>query len=226
MAFDDELGLRIALENAKKSYAEGGVPIGAALIYHGDDAKYPRILGAGHNQRIQRASATLHGETAALENAGRLKAEAYRSSTMVRGELLQCSLGRSLMRPTVRPPPSRAMSCETSTHQVHHTQASGALECDVRADKYLSYLGSPCSMCTGAILLYRIPRVVIGENVNFKGEEDLLRERGVEVIVLDDRDCKDLMASFIRERPKVRTSRLLRTSRILTPHLSAYTGVV
>ena len=84
MSYDDDLGLRIALENASKSYAEGGVPIGAALLYHGENGKYPRILGSGHNQRIQKSSATLHGETAALENAGRLRAEAYRPSTMVR----------------------------------------------------------------------------------------------------------------------------------------------
>ena len=80
---DDEFGLKIALEHAKKSSAEGGVPIGAALVYHGDDPRYPRVLGARHNQRMQKASAILHGETATLEAAGRLKADAYRSSTMV-----------------------------------------------------------------------------------------------------------------------------------------------
>lgn len=90
-AIDDKFGLQLALENAKKSFAEGGVPIGAALIYHGSDPRYPRTLGSGHNQRVQKSSAILHGETAALEAAGRLKADAYRSSTMVRG-LLACLL--------------------------------------------------------------------------------------------------------------------------------------
>lgn len=81
--YDDNLGLNIALENARKSYDEGGIPIGAALLYHGNDVKYPRILGAGHNQRVQRSSAILHGEMAALESSGRLDPEVYRSSTMV-----------------------------------------------------------------------------------------------------------------------------------------------
>lgn len=88
---DDEFGLKLALENAQKSYAEGGIPIGAALIYHGSDTKYPRVLGAGHNQRIQKSSAILHGEIAALEAAGRLKADAYRSSTMVCRRLTRVS---------------------------------------------------------------------------------------------------------------------------------------
>lgn len=80
----DKLGFEAACNNARKSFEEGGVPIGAALVYHGDDEGEPRILGQGHNQRVQKASAILHGETAALENAGRLKSEMYRNSTMVR----------------------------------------------------------------------------------------------------------------------------------------------
>lgn len=81
---DDDLGMKTALEQAQKSYGEGGVPIGAALIYHGLDPKVPQILGSGHNERVQKASAILHGETAALDAAGRLKPAVYRSSTMVR----------------------------------------------------------------------------------------------------------------------------------------------
>jgi cytosine deaminase len=96
---------------------------------------------------MQDSSPILHGETAALENAGRLKANVYRRATMF-----------------------------TTL--------------------------SPCSMCTGAILLYKIPRVVIGENETFKGEEDLLRSRGVEVVVLDNQECKDLMKKFIEEKPE------------------------
>ncbi|KAF9816467.1 hypothetical protein IEO21_04072 [Rhodonia placenta] len=144
----DALGLQAALAHARKSYAEGGVPIGAALVYHGDAQNpEPRVLGEGHNERVQKASAILHGETAALQDAGRLKAEVYRNSTMVRAN-------------------------------------------------------SPCSMCSGAVMLYKIPRLVIGESVNFKGDEDLLRSRGVEVIVLDDANCKELMRKFISEKPE------------------------
>ncbi|GBE78756.1 Cytosine deaminase [Sparassis crispa] len=132
MKSSDVLGLKTALANARKSYDEGGVPIGAAL---------------GHNQRIQKSSAILHGETAALKNAGRLKAEVYRQSTM-----------------------------------------------------YTTL--SPCSMCSGAILLYKIPRLVIGENANFVGDEDLLRSRGVEVVVVEDEECKELMSKFINEKPE------------------------
>ncbi|KAH9947035.1 cytidine deaminase-like protein [Amylocystis lapponica] len=150
MKSSDVLGLSAALSQAKKSYAEGGVPIGAALVLHGGtDSSHeePRVLGQGHNQRVQKASAILHGETSALKDAGRLKAEVYRQSTM-----------------------------------------------------YTTL--SPCSMCSGAILLYKIPRLVIGENTNFKGEEDLLRSRGVEVVVLDNAECKELMTKFIQEKPE------------------------
>ncbi|KAI0074815.1 cytidine deaminase-like protein, partial [Panus rudis PR-1116 ss-1] len=123
----------------------GGVPIGSALVYHG--GANSEVLGSGHNERIQKLSPTLHAEISALENAGRLKAEVYRNSTIV-----------------------------TTL--------------------------SPCIMCTGAILLYRIPRVVILENTNFVGGEDLLRNHGVEVIVLDNESCKEMMARFIKAHPE------------------------
>ncbi|RDX41126.1 cytidine deaminase-like protein [Lentinus brumalis] len=145
----DEMGMDVAFANAKKSYDEGGLPIGAALVYHGGEE--PRVVGQGHNQRIQKASPILHGETAALENAGRLKPEVYRNSTMY---------------------------------------------------TTLRHVSCPCSMCTGAILLYKIPRIVIGENVNFSGEETLLRSRGVEVVVLEDERCKELMGRYVREKPE------------------------
>lgn len=135
-------GIHAALQQARKSYSEGGVPIGAALVVSSSH----KILGSGHNQRIQKSSPILHGETAALDDAGRLQADIYRQATMF-----------------------------TTL--------------------------SPCSMCTGAILLYKIPRVVIGENETFLGEEDLLRSRGVEVIVLNNQECKDLMKKFIEEKP-------------------------
>ncbi|KAF7378129.1 Cytosine deaminase [Mycena sanguinolenta] len=135
-------GIMAAYEEATKGYEEGGIPIGSVIIdQHGV------ILGRGHNQRIQKSSPTLHAEIAALEDAGRQRAEVYRNSTL-----------------------------------------------------YTTL--SPCSMCTGAILLYKIPRVIIGENINFKGDEDLLRARGVDTVVVDDKQCKDLMRRFIEERPK------------------------
>jgi cytosine/creatinine deaminase len=118
------------------------VPIGAVLV--ADD----RLLGAGHNRRVQQGSAIRHGETDALENAGRLAARVYRSATM-----------------------------------------------------YTTL--SPCDMCTGAVLLYGIPRVVIGENRTFLGAEDLLRSRGVEVVVADDLECVALMAEFIAGHPQL-----------------------
>lgn len=131
-----------ALAQARKSYRQGGIPIGSVLV-HGD-----RILGAGHNQRLQKGSPILHGEMDALENAGRQAAAVYR----------ECELYTTL---------------------------------------------SPCAMCSGTVLLYGIPRVIVGENKSFMGEEDLLRSRGVEVIVLDNRDCYELMQRFIRERPDI-----------------------
>jgi cytosine deaminase len=132
----------VAIEQARIGRAEGGVPIGAALIVDG------RVVGAGHNRRVQLGSAIRHGETDALENAGRLPAAVYRRATMA-----------------------------TTL--------------------------SPCDMCTGAILLYGIPRVVIGENRTFVGGEDLLRARGVEVVNLDSDECFSLLQGFIAEHPDV-----------------------
>jgi creatinine deaminase len=138
----DRRWLAVAVEQARAGRAEGGIPIGAALV-SGD-----RLLGAGHNRRVQQGSAIRHGETDALENAGRLTAADYRRSTM-----------------------------------------------------YTTL--SPCDMCTGAILLYDIPRVVIGENRTFYGGEDYLRSRGVEVVVLDDDACVAMMTEFIAAEPRL-----------------------
>lgn len=135
--------LESALEQARLGAAEGGVPIGAALV--GDDG---RVLGAGRNRRVQDGSPIHHGETDALAAAGRLPASVYRRATMA-----------------------------TTL--------------------------SPCAMCSGAILLYGIPRVVVGENRTFLGEEELLRSRGVEVVVLDDAECRQLMRAFARTHPEM-----------------------
>jgi cytosine/creatinine deaminase len=139
---DDERFLKAAIEEARIGRAEGGIPIGAALVADG------RILGAGRNRRVQLGSAIRHGETDALEVAGRLPASVYRRSTM-----------------------------------------------------YTTL--SPCHMCTGAILLYGIPRVVLGENRTFLGAEDLLREQGVDVVNLDSEECYRLMQEFIAEHPEL-----------------------
>jgi len=138
----DDKYIDIAIEQAKKSLSEGGIPIGAALIHEG------KVIGVGHNMRIQNGSPIFHGETSALHNAGRQKADVYRNSVLV-----------------------------TTL--------------------------SPCAMCTGTILLYRIPKVIIGENVNHFGEEELLRSRGVDVRVLQNEECIDLMKSFISARPEL-----------------------
>ena len=138
---DEEL-LALAIAEARKGVAEGGIPIGAAL------AQGDRLLGVGHNRRVQQGSAIRHGETDCLENVGRLPASVYAASTMA-----------------------------TTL--------------------------SPCDMCTGAILLYGIPRVVIGENSTFYGGEDYLRSRGVEVVVVDDEECKMLMRDFIAANPEL-----------------------
>ena len=132
--------MQAAIEEAALGFAEGGVPIGAVLVHHG------RIIGRGHNRRVQKSSAILHGEMDALENAGRLPANVYHESTL-----------------------------------------------------YTTL--SPCAMCSGAILLYGIPRVVIGENMNFMGEESWLSERGVALKVLQDPCCIDLMQTFIKTQP-------------------------
>ena len=134
--------LAAAIEEAERGLREGGIPIGAVLV-HGE-----RILGRGHNRRVQRGSAVLHGEMDAFENAGRQPAAVYR----------QCVMYTTL---------------------------------------------SPCAMCTGAILLYGIPRVVVGENRTFVGEEDLLRARGVRVDVRQDERCTAMMNDFIAAHPEL-----------------------
>jgi creatinine deaminase len=138
----DEGLLGLALAEARVGRSEGGIPIGAAL------AQGDRLLGVGHNRRVQLGSAIRHGETDCLENVGRLPATVYAESTMA-----------------------------TTL--------------------------SPCDMCTGAILLYGIPRVVVGENKTFYGGEDYLRARGVEVVVLDEQQCIDLMEEFIAHHPEL-----------------------
>ncbi|MBA3886377.1 MAG: nucleoside deaminase [Acidobacteria bacterium] len=137
-----DIFMQAAIEEAEAGLAEGGIPVGSVLVHDG------RIIGRGHNRRVQRGSAILHGEMDALENAGRHPARVYRESVL-----------------------------------------------------YTTL--SPCAMCTGAALLYAIPRLVIGENVTFMGEEDLLRARGVELTVLQDPRCVELMRRFIRERPEL-----------------------
>ena len=122
-------GFEAALDEARLGLSEGGIPIGSSIVVDGE------IVGRGHNQRMQKGSATLHGEMDALEKTGRLPAQTYRRATI-----------------------------------------------------YTTL--SPCDMCSGAILLYGIPRVVVGENQTFMGAEDHLRARGVEVLVLDDSRCR------------------------------------
>jgi cytosine deaminase len=141
MRNDEEL-LAAAIGQAEIGLSEGGIPIGAVLAVDGE------VVGAGHNRRVQLGSAIRHGETDALEQAGRLPASVYARSTM-----------------------------------------------------YTTL--SPCHMCTGAILLYGIPRVVIGENRTFLGAEDLLRANGVEVVNLDSRRCVELMTRFIADQPRL-----------------------
>ena len=134
--------LDAALEEARLGLAEGGIPIGSVLVIDG------RIVGRGHNRRVQRSSAVLHAEMDCLENAGRLGAGDYRRATLY------------------------------------------------------STL-SPCDMCTGATLLYAIPRVVVGENRTFQGPEQYMRDRGVTVTVVNDERCVRLMREFIDSRPEL-----------------------
>jgi creatinine deaminase len=134
--------LDVAIEEAARGLAEGGIPIGAVLVHRGT------ILGRGHNRRVQQGSAVLHGEIDALERAGRQPASVYRESVM-----------------------------------------------------YTTL--SPCAMCSGAILLYGIKRVVVGENRTFIGEEALLRGRGVRVEVVQDERCIAMMKAFIAAHPRV-----------------------
>src|SRR3989454_7778612 len=132
--------LQAAIDEARQGRQEGGIPIGSALVHR--DA----IIGRGHNRRVQKRSAILHGEMDALENAGRQPASVYR----------ECTIFTTL---------------------------------------------SPCSMCSGTILLYGIPRVIVGENRTFMGEEELLRSRGASVEVLQNEECIRLMEEFIRRNP-------------------------
>jgi cytosine/creatinine deaminase len=134
--------MEAALAEAHLGLTEGGIPIGSVLVYR------DKIIGRGHNRRVQQGSSVLHGEMDALENAGRQPASVYR----------ECTIYTTL---------------------------------------------SPCSMCSGAILLYGIPKVVIGENETFMGDEELLRSRGVETHVLNDTRCFELMRNFIEKQPKL-----------------------
>jgi cytosine deaminase len=135
-----DIFMEAAIEEARKGLEEGGIPIGSVIVHNG------KIIGRGHNRRVQKGSAVLHGEMDALENTGRQPASVYR----------QCVLYTTL---------------------------------------------SPCSMCTGAVLLYNIPKVIIGENKTFLGEEELLKSHGVKIEVLQNPDCIDLMAEFIFSHP-------------------------
>ncbi len=134
--------LEAAIDEAKKGRAAGGIPIGSVLVLDG------RVVGRGHNQRVQKGSATLHAEMDCLENAGRLRPAEYR---------------RSVLYSTL----------------------------------------SPCDMCSGAALLYKIPKVVVGENRTFRGPEEYVRSRGVELVIVDDPECLRMMADFIRENPEL-----------------------
>jgi cytosine/creatinine deaminase len=134
--------LQAAIEQARKSLAEGGIPIGSVLVHEG------RIIGRGHNCRVQTGSPIDHGEMNCFRNAGRLPASVYR----------ECTIYSTL---------------------------------------------SPCSMCSGAIVLYKIPRVVVGENRTFRGAEDYMRASGVQVDVVQDPECIQLMEEFIRGHPQL-----------------------
>ncbi len=138
----DDPFLRAAIAEAELGLREGGIPIGSVLVLDG------RIVGRGHNRRVQKGSAILHAEMDALENAGRLAARDYR---------------RAVLYSTL----------------------------------------SPCDMCSGTALLYKIPRIVIGENQTFRGPEDYVRSRGVELEVVQHPDCIRLMREFIRDRPEL-----------------------
>ncbi|MBV6288291.1 nucleoside deaminase [Pseudomonas sp. MAFF 301350] len=130
--------MQAAIDEARKGVEEGGIPIGSVIVHEG------KIIGRGHNRRVQQGSAILHGEMDAFENAGRQPASVYAQATL-----------------------------------------------------YTTL--SPCAMCSGAILLYGIKQVVIGENRTFLGEEELLKARGVQLHVLDDHDCIGLMTQFIHD---------------------------
>ncbi|MHA2046705.1 MAG: nucleoside deaminase [Candidatus Thorarchaeota archaeon] len=134
--------MNAAIEEAKKGLSEGGIPIGSVLVIDG------KIVGRGHNRRIQKGCPIRHAEMDCLENAGRLSAKDYR---------------RAVLYSTL----------------------------------------SPCDMCSGAVLLYRIPSVIVGENTTFQGPEEHLRSRGVNVTVLNDPECIEIMENFIKENPSL-----------------------
>ncbi len=134
--------LQAAIDEAKKGLAAGGIPIGSVLVIDG------KIVGRGHNQRVQKGSAVLHAEMDCLENAGRIKAADYKKATLY------------------------------------------------------STL-SPCDMCSGTVLLYGIPQVIVGENKTFQGPEAYVRSRGVEVQVMNDAACIKMMESFIKAKPEL-----------------------
>src|SRR5437660_412444 len=134
--------LRAAIQEARQSLSEGGIPIGSVLVYEG------RIIGRGHNCRVQTGSPIDHGEMNCLRNAGRLSASVYQ----------RCTIYSTL---------------------------------------------SPCPMCSGAIILYKIPHVVVGENRTFLGDEDYMRDNGIQVDVVQDDECTLLMAQFIKARPEL-----------------------
>ncbi len=142
MAINHLRFMKEAINEAKKGLREGGIPIGSVLVLDG------KIVGRGHNRRVQKKSAILHAEMDCINNAGRLKAQDYK----------KCIIYSTL---------------------------------------------SPCDMCTGTILLYQIPTVIIGENETFKGPESYSRKRGVKIINLDLKECSDLMRRFIEEKPKL-----------------------
>jgi cytosine/creatinine deaminase len=131
-----------ALDEARQGLTEGGIPIGSVLVLDG------KIIGRGHNRRVQKGSPTLHAEMDCLENAGRLKARDYQ---------------RAVLYSTL----------------------------------------SPCDMCSGTVLLYKIPKVIIGENKTFQGPEDYVRSRGVELLILDLEECISLMEAFITAHPEL-----------------------
>jgi cytosine/creatinine deaminase len=134
--------LNAALMQARKSLAEGGIPIGSVLVHEGE------IIGAGHNCRVQTGSPIDHGEMNCLRNAGRLSSAIYRN----------CTIYSTL---------------------------------------------SPCPMCSGAIVLYKIPRVVVGENITFQGAEDYMRSNGIVLDIVQDQECIELMTGFIEAHPEL-----------------------
>ena len=134
--------LQAAIDEAKQGLAEGGIPIGSLIVYHGE------IIGRGHNMRVQKGDPLLHGEMSAFQQAGRQPAAVYRNSVL-----------------------------------------------------YTTL--SPCPMCSGTSLLYKIPKIVIGENKTFQGAEDWLQAQGVELVVVQDDECIAMMRKFISEHPEL-----------------------